>query len=289
MQQLETVECKRNRLQVDAVYIVRTSNGFIDKIKEELVQGEWCRLVHLLAENTVTVTKDTYHGILKHSVEADYNNILILDDTCFLNTTINDKAFNDVNDCLNKHRSERYVYYLGCLPLAMLPIGQNNYRVCAVNGYASIYSKAFIASALQHTSSDDCDMFRLLHAPCYTYTFPFCYSNSKTADLYCSQFDFKTLVRFAQFVVQTVSFDRQHVNGYKLCYFLAKHIFFVFLILVLFILLLIFYRKSIYTKSCPLLKSVCSRIKRKALTVFAAFRSAGTSTHPLETVTLSPL
>ena len=278
---VETVECKRSRLQVDAVYVVRTSNGFMDKVKEELEKGEWCKQIHLLTETTCSK-----HDIFNHSMQADYDTVLILNDTCFLNTSVNDANFADINACLTQHRSERYVYYLGCLPLSMVSLSNHNYRTFAVDGYAAIYSKAFIAYALQRMSSiTNWDLFQLVHCVCYTYTFPLTFTNSNIKESQNTPLYFKTIVCFAKFVVQTVSFDGQHVLGYKLCYVLAKYTIFLVLVLILFVIILALNLLSIssYIKqNYPLLNSVYGRIKRKASTVLLAFRSSGTSTHPRE-------
>jgi hypothetical protein len=148
---------------VDCTYILQLeNNGRMKNIEQQLsrnIPTKKIYIVHnkgyknctknLIEYNSKNDLVDANLIIMKHSIDNNFNNILILeDDFIFDYDRINDTKKNIVNDIklfFNKNKNEKFYYNLGPSPLIIYPninISNKNYKcaTCFV-AHANIYTK----------------------------------------------------------------------------------------------------------------------------------------------------
>jgi hypothetical protein len=242
----KTFRYENSVLDIDAVYIVRTFNGSID-IEDQLSIYRVSKVVHLLQEED-NKPLDTYIAIFKDALRQNYGNIGILEDGCFFTPSSFSVTKTEHINTFFKNATTPWVYHLGCLPLCMLPIKDQHYRVYGINSYACIYSKTFRDITLQQKNiTANWDLYLVLNANCFTYTSPLCYSATKHSKPETMELSIDQLISMIKLGIQFLTSDKYHEPFYNLCYFLGKSSLIMVVVLVLALIYVIIYRKELTT------------------------------------------
>jgi hypothetical protein len=173
----------------------------------------------------------------------NYNNILILEDDFQFSEKIREPAIcKDINDFLLGKPKEKFIYYLGCLPIIQT-IGNTNHNQIFVScgTHSVIYSKAMrehIINDHQSGSIFDWDIFHNLNIfnyNRYLYKEPLCYQlfpetdNSKS---WVNPFGMATIMKY---LLKSLSLDKKVEPGYSYFYMFSKCLFFLLLLVMIFI------------------------------------------------------
>jgi hypothetical protein len=144
---------------VDATYVIKLiGNGRYKNVYKQLLEYKPTSQVYILlnqgfkkCEKTKQIKypaddlNDAFLQIFRHANDNNYENILILEDDFIFNKEIkNKKHINSINKFLNKKQGTEFMYFLGCLPLLMLPNISNLkhfHNINSVGMHSVIYSK----------------------------------------------------------------------------------------------------------------------------------------------------
>jgi hypothetical protein len=243
---IETETFEENKLDVDAVYIIHLEgNGRLNSVRRQLHKFCLCRTVHIVYNKGSQDKKlpvdapsydlvDAYKHVFRDAALQQYGNIAVFEDDFFLRTNITKKQYSEVNSFLKTYKNDSVVYHLGCVPGLMVPIGQNNYWTIGFGTHACVYSPKFRERVLQYKDVIyDWDVFLLLHSFRVAYDVPLCYqlfpetANKKN---WTCMLGITFLIKC---VILMLHLDTQAEPGYSICYFAAKTMFYVVLVLLL--------------------------------------------------------
>ena len=230
---------------VDATYIIHLKdNGRYDSIQQQLSEYHITNTVYIVVNQgfkkcSKTLTKqntthdliDAFLQIFKHSLEHNYNTILILEDDFIFSEKIkNPVVYKDINNFLVSKKTENFIYYLGCLPyLQTVGLTNHNRVFVSIGMHACIYSKKnreYIISNYKPEKIIDWDLLHFqnsLHYKRYMYYQPLCY-----------QFGMMTLVKT---IMKALKLDTQVEPGYSYMYIFSKG---AFICLVLLLCLIVY-------------------------------------------------
>ena len=233
-------------IDVDATYIIHLKgNGRYESIIDQLNKYPISKKVYIVlnkgfktCKKSPAITKppldlvDAYLEIFDHA--KNMNNILILeDDFMFDNKILDPFHQNNINEFI--HSQKDFVYYIGAIPLILLPYNFYNYKSIYSSGtHSVIYSKHF-REKIKNTSIDDWDIYLNLQANRYIYYTPLCYQlfpeteNSNHWGDHHYIFYFMGLI--ARFIVKITGLDKS-TNAYSLFYFVSKLWILLFLIII---------------------------------------------------------
>jgi len=245
---------------VDATYIINLEkNGRLDNILNQLKEYHPTNIVYLVFNrgykkckkenfiiNSAYDLVDAHLTIFKHAKEKNYNNILILEDDFIFSPEIKSKFhINNINNFLNKNKNKLFQYYIGCLPIIMIPYDTYNYINKSTGTHAVIYSKKIREDLLniKQINITDWDIYNNIHyLNRYSYYKPLCYQiftdteNSKLWGI--NEKILKIPIMILTVIVKKIfiilKLNKQPEPGFTFFYNLSKILFYALLLLVLY-------------------------------------------------------
>ena len=232
-------------IDVDATYIIHLKgNGRYESIIDQLNKYPISKKVYIVlnkgfkkCKKDPAITKppldlvDAYLEIFDHA--KNMNNILILeDDFMFDNKILDPFHQNNVNEFI--HSKKDFIYYIGAIPIFLLPYDFYNYRtIYSCGTHSVIYSKHF-REKIKNTI-DDWDVYLNLQSNRYMYYTPLCYQLFPETDNSNHWGDHHYILYFmgliARFIVKITGLDKS-TNSYSLFYFVSKLWILLFLIII---------------------------------------------------------
>ena len=247
---------------VDATYVIHLkNNGRIENIETQLEKYKPTSTVYILInEGYKKCSKnlhkkhpaidliDCYYTIFEHAKQANYDNILILeDDFEFSSDFKNPETARSLCNFIHSMKNQRFIYYLGVLSLSSFPLFRDNTRklFMGVGTHACIYSRSFQEKclALKKSSIHDWDVF--INLQCfdtkrYIYNKPLCYQlfpETENSKQWMNPLGLATLSKFC--LRNILHLDRQYEPGFSFLYTFSIFVFLFFFCLFLVILLCI--------------------------------------------------
>ena len=224
-------------LDVDATYIIHLEgNGKYESIIEQLHKFPISKKVYVVlnkgykkCKKDPAITKstldiiDAYLEIFDHA--KNKGNILILEDDFMFDDKILEPFHrNNVNQFIKKDLD--FVYYIGTLPIILLPHDYCNYKnILSIGSHSVIYSKKF-RDKIKNTKEviNDWDAYLKLHNG-YAYYTPLCYQlfpDTENAQHWGDHnIILHTLALFARFFIKIVNLDKS-IDAYSYFYFVSK-------------------------------------------------------------------
>jgi hypothetical protein len=142
---------------VDATYIIHLkNNGRYEHIEKQLAEYQPTNVVYIVLNQGYKKCgkklidqapdqdlTDAFLQCFKHADENGYGNILILEDDFIFSPEVkNQSTLKTIDAFLNKKKDEAFIYYLGCVPLLILPYDWNHYiSLKSLTCHSIVYSK----------------------------------------------------------------------------------------------------------------------------------------------------
>jgi hypothetical protein len=152
---------------VDATYVIHlVGNGREKVLHENLAKlkpstntfvlynaGHKSGLKRSFVDTTSKDIVDANLQVFKHALQEGYGNILVLEDDFFFDESVRSKVL-DIHDFMKEHRSEAFVYSLGCLPFFALPTDEEAHHWYGpfLATHACIFSPEYRESVLASVS-----------------------------------------------------------------------------------------------------------------------------------------
>jgi hypothetical protein len=232
-------------IDVDATYIIHLKgNGRYESIIDQLNKYPISNKVYIVlnkgfkkCKKDPVITKppldlvDAYLEIFDHAKNMD--NILILeDDFMFDNKILDPFHQKNINEFIKKQHD--FIYYIGAIPLILLPYNFYNYRSVYSSGtHSVIYSKKF-REKIKNTIGD-WDIYLNLQSNRYIYYTPLCYQLFPETENSNHWGDYHYILYFmgliARFIVKITDLDKS-TKSYSLFYFVSKLWILLFLIII---------------------------------------------------------
>lgn len=179
---------------VDATYIIHLeNNGRLDNIKLQLSKFKPTDTTYICFNKGYKNCKkkefitnapydliDAFLTVFNHAEIMNYNNILILEDDFIFSEEIKKKEHIDnINYFLIINKHKIFHYYLGCLPIMLIPYDYYNYRNVSTACHSVIYSRKYIKHILSidQKTITDWDLYNGIKLLKYKYCYykPLCY------------------------------------------------------------------------------------------------------------------
>ena len=262
---------------VDCTYILHLeNNGRIKDIEQQLLRNiptKKIYIVHnkgyknctknLIEYNSKNDLVDANLIIMKHSIDNNFNNILILeDDFIFDYDRINDTKKNIVNDIklfFNKNKNEKFYYNLGPAPLIINPninISNNTYQsLYSLLAHANIYTKSIRIDILnkinnRYNISNHWDGFLTINYKNYFHKYSICYQIfpvTENQKLWFVGLPFSKKVDiFIKNIINKLGVDKKPQPGYDIgmnyLFIFNYIIYFLIIIIIFYLVFLIFFK-----------------------------------------------
>lgn len=252
---------------VDATYVINLrNNGRYDSILKEVTDYKPTSLVYVVLNDGYkkckkilpqAQTEDTQHSaldlvdanlqIFKHANQMKYKNILVLEDDCFFRSDIREeKVLHELNTFFIDYSSASFTYRLGCMPFLMLPFLTHVPYGFYQGTHAYVISQKARTTAINMDEStiEDWDMFINVLTSQYTYYKPLAYQilpetenqkfwgtfNNSVVTYIC-----KIINKICIAYIKLVGVDKKAEPGYSITYTVAKILYSLLILLVLFI------------------------------------------------------
>jgi len=256
---------------VDATYIIHLeNNGRLSAIKKQLELFHPSNVVYIAFNKGYKNCKkvlpyqvpardlvDTFFYIFQDANEKGYKNILILeDDFIFSEDIYKENHLKNINSFLLETKSEKMMYYLGCLLWLQLPYNNHtNINLMSSGTHSVIYTYTARQDLLQKKIIPvfDWDIYNNFFSGIrrYVYYKPLCYQlfqETENSKNWPSFFGFDPVKLYIKYK----NLDLQVEDGYSTTYNFAKVTSYIFIILFLiFFLVCIFILLYISKKMYP--------------------------------------
>jgi hypothetical protein len=259
---------------VDATYIIHLEdNGRLPSVEEELKSYQPTNTVYIVFNKGFTNCKkvlpykvpardlvDTFFYIFQDANEKKYENILILEDDFIFTADIHkENHLRNINNFLIEKKSEKMMYYLGCLLWFQVPYNSHTNINLMSSGTHSVfytYSARIELMKKKIIPVFDWDIYNNCFSGIrrYVYKQPLCYQlfpETENSKNWPSLFGFDPVKLYIKYNY----LDRQLENGYSNTYTFSKYFgYFVLLLLVILVFWIIYYywkkikNKNIYKK-----------------------------------------
>ena len=238
---------------VDATYIIHLEdNGRFESIMNQLDEYHPTKLTYVVfnkgyknCEKEIYITippydlVDAFLKVFKHANQNNYNNILILEDDFIFHEDIKKKCIQkDICSFIKKQKNKNFIYFLGCIPLLLMPFDYNNhYKILSSAGtHSCIYSKQNRIETLKMNQQKikDWDDYHRMYSIKYTYYKPLCYQifpETKNSKHWTINY------KYCQFILIFFNLNNSPEPGYSYFYVLSKILFYL---LIIFLILLIY-------------------------------------------------
>ncbi len=253
---------------VDATYIIHLeNNGRYEQIEKQLLEYQPTNLVYivlnkgykncekkLIEQVSYQDLTDAFLQCFKHADEHGYDNILILEDDFIFSPGIKEtNVINTIDTFLQNKRDEGFIYYLGCVPLIIMPCDWNHYiSIKSFACHSIIYSKksrALFNKNIEHKHWDV--ILEKSVSNKYLYHIPLCYQlfteteNKKS----WGEKDGTFLMGWIKnATIQVLGLDKRAEFGFFVLYCIAKFLLFLFAFIVMFSVMFITIKQVSPTK-----------------------------------------
>ena len=237
----------KSLLNVDATYIIHLEgNGRYESIIDQLNKYPISKKVYILlnkgykkCKKNAAITKppldliDAFLEIFNHA--KNKKNILILEDDFIFDDKILEPFHqNNLNYFIKEKQEEKFVYYIGVLPLLLIPYNYYNYIGFTCGTHSVIYSKKMRESILNDKSKkSDWDVYINSNLNRFVYYTPMCYqifSETENATYWGSDYTIN-LAFILKFILKLFNLDKS-IDAYPYFYFVSKLWFLLFLIII---------------------------------------------------------
>jgi hypothetical protein len=229
-------------LDVDATYIIHLEgNGKYESIIDQLHKYPISKKVYIVlnkgykkCKKHPSITKstldiiDAYLEIFEHA--KNKGNILILEDDFMFDDKILEPIHkNNINHFIKTKSQTDFIYYIGALPIILLPYDYYNYKnVLSIGSHSVIYSKKFRDKVRErvrnHEIINDWDAYLKLHNG-YVYYKPLCYQLFPDTENAKHWGDHNIILHnlglFVRFFMKFVGLDKS-IAAYSYFYFVSK-------------------------------------------------------------------
>ena len=265
---------------VDATYIIHLEdNGRLPSIEEQLKSYQPTNTVYIVFNKGYTNCKkvlpyqvpardlvDTFFYIFEHANENGFQNILILeDDFIFISDIHKENHLSNINNFLLEKKSEKMMYYLGCLLWLQVPYNSHtNINLMSSGTHSVVYTYSARLELMKKKVIPvfDWDIYNNCFSCIrrYVYKQPLCYQlfpETENSKNWPSLFGFDPVKLYIKYN----NLDTQLENGYTNTYIFAKilgYLLLCFIIYIIIISCIIFYR---YIKKNNFYKFIRKKIK----------------------------
>jgi len=244
---IETIEAEKPLFTVDAAYIIHLDgNGRLDSVREQLAKFPVAKLVHIVHNKGYKNVKkhlpkqtpghdivDAYKYIFADADSKGYGNVLVLEDDFFFRDDLTPQEVGEVNRFAKANSNRRMVYHLGCIPALMVPVDtRGNYMIAGSSTHAAIYTKKMRTYVLKYKGViEDWDWFITFATPRFAYTRPLAYQLYPETENSNNWMTLLGITYLVKIWIRILKLDVQAEPGYSICYFVAKTMFYVGLIM----------------------------------------------------------
>ena len=193
---------------------------------------------------------DSFFNIIEHSLENNYENILILEDDFIFDDKIKDKKIiNEIKSFIIENKDDTFYFNLGPLPILFYPnlnLFNNIYRgYFDVGTQCVIYSKSIRKEIIKNKSIPILyyDIFLTNNFKHYFYKYPLCYqlySNTNNS-AYWNQNNI-----FWNSLLNILNLDKNPQPGYDILYYTIFVLHYIFFSIVIIYVIYLVYIKIFY-------------------------------------------
>lgn len=241
---------------VDATYIIHLKgNGRNPTVEEQLSRHRPSNIVYIIENQGYKKCPKTLHQYkppydltdaflqaFRHAARHSYKHILVLeDDYIFEKTPDTHIACGEISDFLKKRGTEKFIYYLGCIPyIQSTGFSLHNQLYLSTGTHACIYSKQLRDHILNdHRQSDiiDWDYFHnmnLWHYPRYVYHKPLCYQIYPPTENSKHWYNPMGISDIIKFTHSAAGVDKRVEPGHTTFYFWSKIAYLLIWVLILY-------------------------------------------------------
>lgn len=206
---------------------------------------------------------DAYFNTINHSLNNNYNNILILEDDFIFSHKIKDKnIINEIKLFFEKNKRSIFYYNLGPIPFIFYPnlnFFDNTYSgIYTMGAQSIIYTKKIQIDIMKYINKNiyHWDHFLVNKYKNYFYKYPLCYQIFPPTENQKYWNEYKFMHNISTKIIQIFGLDNNPEPGFSNCYtllFIINNTLPMFLIII--ILILIYYIiKSLNSKKLSKIK-----------------------------------
>ena len=245
---------------VDMTYVIHLEgNGRLKSIKKELDKyrpSRNCTIVfnkgfkkcskpHLPKQLSPYDLVDANLYIINDAKKNNYKQILILEDDFFFEEDLlrNPGHVHEIEDFLNKNSNDSTIYYLGCLPLIVLPsLTHHNKIIYRIGTHSVIYNEKAIEkiASVDQMKVKDWDHYLQFSNSSYMYYRPLCFQLFEKTENSNHWGEFNPIVRFTCTIFYKflclLRLDVQTSPGYPFFYTISKIVFLILFLCLVFII-----------------------------------------------------
>jgi hypothetical protein len=249
-------------LDVDATYIIHLiGNGRYESIINQLHKFPISKKVYIVlnkgyktCKKSISITKPTLDiidinlDIFNHAKEM--KNILILEDDFFFDNKILEiKHQKNINYFIKNKIESEFIYYIGIVPIILLPYDFYNYRpIFGIGAHSVIYSKKFREKTIKTIKKNenlkikDWDLYLNSSWSRYVYYTPLCYQLFPETENSNHWGDHNFIIYYlaiiSKVIIKLLNLDKSP-SAYFYIYFLSKIVILLFLIIIWILLIFI--------------------------------------------------
>jgi len=215
---------------------------------------------------------DANTNAFEHSLQNNFNNILILeDDFIFSQKLYNKNIINDIKTFFYNNNNKIFYYNLGAFPLFFYPninLYNNNYKgIISILAHANLYNKKSRIEILKNINNIylHWDVYLTLNYNNYFYKYPLIYQTfpeTENKQHWLSENNYSFFENFLKYIddkrIKYLKLDKQPQPGFNIMYiifFIINYIFWIFIIiLIIYFIYSIFSNKNIKKNKKYLLK-----------------------------------
>ena len=226
--------------ETDATYILYLEgNGRYPQIEEQLKEYHPTKIVHIIFNkgykkcdkhgiNTPPIDLiDAYKYAMNHAKR--YNTILILEDDFMFNKSVKETTHRkNIDNFVEYHKDNAFIYRIGCVPFIQVPYNMNNYIGIGIGTHSIIYSKKMCEIILQNIKNTeyDWDIYLCTNHINYIYYSPLCYQlfpNTENKTYWGKDnIFFYIMAKMMILILNFIKLDKQTEPGYSIFYAFSK-------------------------------------------------------------------
>jgi len=239
---------------IDATYIIHlTNNGRKEHIEKQLSEFHPTKIVYiannqgfkkcdkkLIEKVSYQDLTDAFLQCFQHANKMDYQNVLILEDDFIFSREIKESQhLNTINSFLSSKKEEELVYYLGCVPIIIVPYDLSHYSsLKSLTTHSVVYSKKAREKSLNFEAKHWDVILENNYTSKFLYYKPLCYQvfpETENKQNWAEKDNF-IMSWLKDFFINLLGLQTNAEFGFSVIYFLAKFIFFIILLILVFIL-----------------------------------------------------
>jgi len=239
---------------VDATYIIHLiNNGRKEHIEKQLSEFQPTKIVYiannqgfkkcdkkLIDQASYQDLTDAFLQCFQHANKMGYQNVLILEDDFIFSPEIKElQHLININSFLSLKKGEELVYYLGCVPIIIVPYDLSHYlSLKSLTTHSVVYSKKAREKSLNFEAKHWDVILENNYTSKFLYYKPLCYQvfpETENKQNWVEK-DNYIMSWLKDFFINLLGLHTNAEFGFSVIYFLAKFIFFIILLILVFIL-----------------------------------------------------